>query len=60
MLSIAEKNEVMKMIHEFRGFISNRKNRKFDISPAKGWLTMLKRENMLDRSLFFLKRALDD
>lgn len=60
MLSIADKSKIKEMIFNWRAFKTKRTRKRFDNGPAQGWLTMLMRENMLDKSLFYLERAMEN
>lgn len=59
MLSIAEKSKIMEMIHNWRLFKTRRTRKKFDNGPENGWLTMLMRENMLEKALIYLEKVID-
>ncbi len=60
MLSISDKGKIMEMIFHWRQFKTKRTRKKYDNGPSQGWLTMMMRESMLDKSLLFLEKAMEN
>lgn len=60
MITCEEKTTIEEFVSEWKNFKNLRAKKRFDEGENEGWISMLKRENMLDFALSILNKFVKD